>query len=94
MIVPGSRLISSCYPRRALAVAAALTVLAAGATSAAAQEVNQYGAFLVDPSAPDTIILNDGIDVNDHLAFDALLSDYPGARYLVLNSPGGVVGVG
>ncbi len=60
-------------------------------SAAEAQSVERYGAFFIDPQAPETIFLEGEIADGDGALFEELLADYPGAETLVLNSPGGIV---
>ncbi len=74
---------------------AALMLVAIGlASSAAAQNVAQFGAFSVNRSDPRTITLNGEIGDTAVLDFRRAQAAFPQARVLLLNSLGGLVANG
>lgn len=77
--------------RPILLIATALAALAICQSPAVGQAFQQFGGFLVDPQSPDTVILDGEIETGDGRAFEQVLATYPRVRFLVLNSPGGVV---
>lgn len=69
-------------------ISVAVLALPANAQSA---DIDEYGAFYVDPDRPKAIFLDGDIDDYAQLDFRRARRDYPSARLLVLNSDGGFI---
>jgi len=67
--------------------------LCLGAWNTAAAAVKQFGPFSVDPADPGYIRLNGEIGTNSALDFRRALNAVPDAKLVVLDSPGGSVGM-
>ncbi|WJR68964.1 PAN domain-containing protein [Neorhizobium sp. CSC1952] len=77
---------------RSVAAGAVLGVTAMGTPAISAEK--NFGPFIVDDAKPDVITMNGDIDVGSALNFRRALHAAPGAKLVILNSPGGTVQMG
>ena len=77
---------------RSAAASAVLGVTAIASPAIAAEKT--FGPFAVDDAKPDVILMNGDIDVGSALNFRRALHAAPGAKLVILNSPGGTVQMG
>lgn len=76
--------------RSVAGVIAGAFVFAASSGSASGAE-KTFGPFTVDDAKPDVIVMDGDIDVGSALNFRRALHAAPGAKLVILNSPGGTV---
>lgn len=77
---------------RSAATGAVLWATAIGSPAISAEKT--FGPFAVDDARPDVIMMDGDIDVGSALNFRRALHAAPGAKLIILNSPGGTVQMG